>query len=578
MAEPQEAHSWFGPSILEPGIERVDQPNEMERLWRGCMTARFSIALVLLALQIVVFALSPSHNRWLIVICSVYAAATLAVRVFFKQRQLGRTFDPRWLAIIGVDVSVFTALQFMQGGSVNYSPLFGLPVLVAAVLGSMPLAMGAAASVTLILLGNAAWMGLQTQGDLAAQLTQAALTGVGCFAIALLANQITTRLANEELRSRRSQLAARVQRQVNELVIESLTDGILVVDPNGLVRAANPAARQLLGSDRALRAPAFDLTAEVGWRPLTEMTRVSFARKSPQQAEVTIRHSGQGPRRILARTRLTPTPGGNAESLCVIFLQDQRETEARMRTEKLASMGRMSAAMAHEIRNPLAAIVQANALLEEDIADPKQRQLTQIVQQNAKRLEKIVEDILNLARVKSQGAQSASPGVLLNGAVARVCRDWSQQAACQHLLKLQSPSTDVMVMFEPEHLRRVLVNLLDNARRYASDKAEAIVVSIRVISTDQAVLSVWSDGAPMDQSIERNLFEPFFSSESRSSGLGLYICRELCDGHDASIAYQRARRLVRGTELEGNDFFVTLRVAQKQPAPSLASEKIDIDI
>ena len=573
-----EGHSWFGPSILDLGTsERVERPNEMERLWRGCMTARVTIAVVLLLLQLVVMALSPTHSLSLILICVGYLAATLAVRILFKRRQLGQTLGWHWLAIIGVDLGVFAVLQFMQNATVNYSPLFGLPVLVAAVLGSLLLALGTAASVTLILLGNAAWVALQPPADVAGLLAQAALTSVGCFAIALLANQIATRLANEELRSRRSQLAARVQRQVNELVIETLTDGVLVADPKGLVRSANPAARYLLGSERALRATSFELTAEAGWRPLTEMMRTSFARKAPQQAEVTIRHPGQGPRRILARTRLTPTMGGSSESLCVIFLQDQRESEAKMRTEKLASMGRMSAAVAHEIRNPLAAIVQANALLEEDIADPKQRQLIQIVRQNAKRLERTVDEILNLARVKSQGQQTQSPSLLLDSAVARVCSDWAQQSSSTMLLKLQTSLEDTSVAFDPEHLRRVMVNLLDNAKRYASDKAEAIVVSTRAAPSGQAVLSIWSDGDQMDQSVERNLFEPFFSSESRSSGLGLYICRELCDGHSATIAYQRSRRWAREQELEGNEFFVTFRPSRRGSDGSGKSDKMPLE-
>jgi two-component system sensor histidine kinase PilS (NtrC family) len=75
----------------------------------------------------------------------------------------------------------------------------------------------------------------------------------------------------------------------------------------------------------------------------------------------------------------------------------------------------------------------------------------------------------------------------------------------------------------------------------------------------QGALSVWSDGQPMDQSVERHLFEPFFSSESRSSGLGLYICRELCEGHGASIAYYRTLRNVRGMPVEGNEFLMTFR-------------------
>jgi two-component system sensor histidine kinase PilS (NtrC family) len=131
------------------------------------------------------------------------------------------------------------------------------------------------------------------------------------------------------------------------------------------------------------------------------------------------------------------------------------------------------------------------------------------------------------------------------------------------MLRVHLPATPLHGVFDPEHLRRVLVNLLDNARRYASRQSESIQVSGHETPVARVLLGVWSDGPPMEQSVERHLFEPFFSSESRSSGLGLYICRELCEGHGATIAYQRSKRTARGLAMEGNEFFVSFR----QPSP-----------
>ncbi len=98
----------------------------------------------------------------------------------------------------------------------------------------------------------------------------------------------------------------------------------------------------------------------------------------------------------------------------------------------------------------------------------------------------------------------------------------------------------------------------------AVTQADAIQVSTQRQAGGEVVLGVWSDSPPMEQSVEQHLFEPFFSSESRSSGLGLYICRELCAGHGATIAFQRVRRPARDTLLDGNEFFITLR---RQPTP-----------
>lgn len=567
----QDAQSWFGPSLLEPGIEQTDHPREFERLWRGFMTARVTLGLVLLLLQSTLYALGISKNATVLLIGTGYFAAALAVRLMAGPRQLGKTFDTQWISTIGVDILAFAALQVTQGNSINYAPLFALPVLMASVLGSLLLAMGAAASVTLLLFTYATWMSIQAGGDTASYFLQAALTGAGCFAIAFLANQIAIRLANVELRAQRSQLAASEQRLVNELVIESLTDGILVVDAGSTVRAANPAARRLLGVERALRTHSFDLTALIEWQGLVDLMKRSFSEPGACQADVTIHHTGQGPRRLRVRTQLTTAQGGNTERLCVMFLQDQREMEARMRTEKLASMGRMSAAVAHEIRNPLAAIAQANALLDEDLCDPRHKQLTQMVQQNAKRLDRIVEDVLNLSRVQHGENAIASSALVLNEIAERICHDWQSQTGSEHRLRVNLPHHPIEVRFEAEHLRRILVNLLDNAGRYASQQQDAIQVSAATSPMGQVNLSVWSDGQPMDQSVERHLFEPFFSSESRSSGLGLYICRELCEGHGASIAYDRTQRNVRGKPAEGNEFIVTLRASASQNNLNMAS-------
>lgn len=572
MAEPPEPRTWFAanPALAEQPMQQVATkdkgPSEFERLWRGFMTARVTLGLMLLLLQASVWALGQSNDLWLLYICGSYLAVTIAVRFYAPPRQLNRYSLPGWVFTIGIDVAVFSALQVLQGGGINYAPLLALPVLLASVLGSLFLATGTAAAASLILLGHSTWMALYTFGEHTPHFVQSALTGAGLFVIAFLANQLSTRLAHEEKRSRLSQRAVQVQRQVNELVIESLTDGILVVDANGLVRAANPAARQLLGSERALREATFQLASEVAWTELNHLARQSFIKVDLRRTDVTIHHSGQGLRRLRLRTRMTTRHTPEDESLCVMFLQDQREMEARTRTDKLASMGRMSAAVAHEIRNPLAAISQANALLDEDISDPKLRQLTQMIAQNANRLGKIVEEVLNISHVQSRESAASTPSLALLEASERIGRDWAGQTRSTEKLVINLGVAQTQVAFEPEHLRRVLINLLDNALRYASGQPGSIRLgteqSLNIGASVQGNLFVWSDGPPLEPSVERHLFEPFFSSESRSSGLGLYICRELCDGHGATIIYRRIERSMQGIQRDGNEFFISFRTAR----------------
>lgn len=568
--------SWLQPTATAPaGAPEHGGPDEFERLWRGFMTARLTLGLVLLVLQSTLYVLAQSQ-KWLVLLCGAYVVVTLATRTLGTPRRLGRTFGPLWLSTVGLDLAVFGLLQFVQGHSgINYTPLLALPVLLASVLGSLALAMGTAAGATLLLLSQATSMAaLDSAGDAASSIAQAALTGAGCFAIAFLASQLSGRLATEEQRSRRSRIAVDVQRQVNALVIESLHEGILVIDLAGTVWAANPAACRMLGRDPLGLQTPFELANDPVWRDLGQLMTASFATDRAQRVDLVFNHAGSGPRHVQVRTRMTATGEGGSERLCVMFLQDRREVEARMRTEKLASMGRMSTAVAHEIRNPLAAIVQANALLDEEVVEPRLRQLIGLVRQNALRLEHIVDDVLNVSRVPDQRQAAEQPSVALGEATVRIGSDWCRHTQSEAALWIDPVRADLRVVFDEEHLRRVLINLLDNARRHASGAARSIQMWSRVGPQGNALLGIWSDGAPMDDSVQRHLFEPFFSSESRSTGLGLYICRELCERYGASIGFARRTRPVAGKPVEGNEFRVAFEAVVSARAADTASARM----
>jgi len=557
--------SWFGPADKRSGVWESDSGGEsFGRLWRAFMAARVTLASVLLALQAFIYAIGQPVGKAMMVLCVAYFAATVIVRLWAQPKPPGSSFDAQWLSTVGVDVLAFSALNFLQSGAINYTALFALPVLLASILGPLLLALGTAASVTLLLLIEAWWASLQLPGDTTGRFLQAGLSSSGFFIVALLANQLALRLSREQTRAERSQAAARMQIQVNELVIDTLVDGVLVIDSHGIVRAANPASRRLLATEETTRTAPFVLASETAWRPLTELAQLTFDQQAPQQADVNLEHAPGHIRRLHIRTRLAASRDGSHEGLCVMFLEDLREMEARVRTEKMAAMGRMSAAVAHEIRNPLAAITQANALLEEDLTGPEHRQLTRMVRQNAQRLARIVEEILDISRVQEQTPRLEPAALPLDETVHRICSDWAQQTASRLRMQLRAGAERVAVQFEPEHLRRLMVNLLDNALRYASTGPGAIQVTTEITAGGQPRLAVWSDGQPLEKTVQSHLFEPFFSSESRSSGLGLYICRELCERHGALIGYQRATR----NGVEGNEFFVLLRTATGEASAS----------
>jgi len=249
------------------------------------------------------------------------------------------------------------------------------------------------------------------------------------------------------------------------------------------------------------------------------------------------------------------------EDVCLIFLEDARQVQARQRQDKLAAMGRMSAGIAHEIRNPLAAIAQANALMGEDATTPTQRRLSQMVGDNVNRLKRIIDDILAVA----PGARPPAPIIDLVDQLALIVQDWRQTHSLPDgpdsrlrvdIAGLTRPTAKAR--FEPDHLRRILINLLDNANRHCAGQTGSVELRLRhqphAGTAGMIVLSVLNDGDMIPPDTERALFEPFFSTRSRGTGLGLYICRELCERHGASIDYRQHP----GPDRHHNEFFMVI--------------------
>jgi two-component system sensor histidine kinase PilS (NtrC family) len=150
-----------------------------------------------------------------------------------------------------------------------------------------------------------------------------------------------------------------------------------------------------------------------------------------------------------------------------------------------------------------------------------------------------------------------------------MCADWCQHAPTPPALELALQASGCSVRFDPDHLRRVLINLLDNALRHAGSKPDGIRIETRISPAGRGILKVWSAGEPLEKTVQQHLFEPFFSSQSRSSGLGLYICRELCERHQAVISYRRGlREALDSSSAEGNEFSVAFRSERGAVTPA----------
>jgi two-component system sensor histidine kinase PilS (NtrC family) len=337
---------------------------------------------------------------------------------------------------------------------------------------------------------------------------------------------------------------------------------VLVVDRRGRVRSANPAARELLAEGGACPVPPFSLHGEAGWRGLLAAVQQAYASGHwpDEGVDLALSFARGTPRSVRVRarfTRRTRSVGGDesgSEELAVLFVEELRTVLARQRQERLLAMGRISAGIAHEIRNPLSAVAQANALLQEDALRPDQQRLLRIVADNVERLKRIVDDVMEAA----PGSQAPSRTVDLSAEVGAICAEWARTVGlnlgsdCR--LKVQLPAEPLGAIFDVDHLRRVLVNLLENALRHSRDLPGSVLLSVEPLDGPLVRLSVASDGELIAPEVEAHLFEPFHSTRSRGTGLGLYICRELCERHGGSIDYLR-----RPGARHGNVFQVVMR-------------------
>ncbi|HEX4509762.1 MAG TPA: ATP-binding protein [Burkholderiaceae bacterium] len=538
---------WSGKGpVLRPLAGRA-----LRRIFATYLAARVALGIALTVAIVLMGAVTGRNFAEPLALCVAYVVQSIAWGLLERWRPFDALRSARWQwwMTIGVDLCVFGAMHWLDPlSSLNFAALLVLPVLMAGILTPRPLALATTAGVALMLLG-AAGRAAAIAVDPAGLMSQAGLNGMGLFVVTLLAGEVAARLALEERTARDSSERARQQAQLSRLVIEDMSEGVLVIDRQLRVRAANPSARRLLVAEvERCPAPPFGLRLHPGWTLLSDEVQKAFARGHWTNASQDVNlHLEDGTRRTLQmRARFTrgQSDGAGAASaddtLCVVFIEDLKTVQARLRQERLAAMGRISAGVAHEIRNPLAAIAQANALLEEDELRPDQRRLVRIMTDNIDRLRRIVDDVMEAA----PGSFAPSRALDATTEVASVCSEWARTVGLalgsDSRLEARLPASPLGVAFDPDHLRRVLVNLLDNAVRHASPARGAVQVSLEPLQDPAWVrLAVASDGDPIAPDVEPYLFEPFHSTRSRGTGLGLYICRELCERHGARIDFRR---------------------------------------
>ncbi|MFP5390995.1 MAG: sensor histidine kinase [Gammaproteobacteria bacterium] len=525
-----------------------------ETFWRSLQAltvSRIAIALVLLGYIAAGTTGSPGAPRsfWYTETCVAYLAVAAAFCTLAWRWR--RRFLLQVTSQIVLDIAVISLLYMSSGGARGGLLIMYLfPLAGAAILMPMVLALFAASLVSLFMLGDAIFQALVDGPRIG--LMQAGLYGAAFFAIVAVVNRLAARLIRQEELAARRGADLKIQLAINQLIIADVGDGILVVGRNGKVFTGNPAAQFMLGMKGAAMtfrlgdvpalepiAQAFDTWLEKEARELHDANHAAFVTVKPSHDSVLEGPASNwsGRRELAAHLKLrfakVDTADPSAER-CVIFMQDVTAIENRAQELKLASMGRLTASIAHEVRNPLSAIGHASALLAEDLTDPAHTRLLKMVGDNVARVNRMVEDILQLSRKVQPNGEPLYLGPFLSELKAEF---QETHALADDIVALGNTGA-APVRFDALHLREVLVNLLTNAIRYASGTAGSIRIYVVTDAAGRMELHVQDDGPGITPDIRAHLFEPFYTTSSKGTGLGLYLARELCLNNDAMLDYE----------------------------------------
>ncbi len=445
----------------------------------------------------------------------------LAIFFYGALKRLRPGFNTLLTLQVTVDILAITLLMYASGGEKSGLAVMLLVVLAGAgLVGQGRLTLFFAALATMAVLIEQGVRVIDFGADFA-DFVQAGILCMGFFATAISARLLARRvIANEQLARQRGIDLAN-QQSVSERVIRDMQDGVMVVDSGEKVRQWNPQAEALL----EVRAPALPDLASFSV-VLAEQYRIFKSDPRARMASLHVPGSG-----ALLRARFVHA-GESGDVL--IYLEDMGRIQQQAQQIKLAALGRLTANIAHEIRNPLSAISHAAELLREEKRIEGQERLSRIINDNAQRLERLVRDVLELGRRDRTSQES----VRLAGFLESCLDELTMHEQIDRVAFALAVEADAVLLFDRTHLNQVLWNLLSNARRYCSGKPGSIRIEARnLASSGRVELHIIDDGAGVDEESRGKIFEPFFTTHGKGTGLGLYIARELCEANDAVLEW-----------------------------------------
>jgi len=365
--------------------------------------------------------------------------------------------------------------------------------------------------------------------------TSAVILSLSCFATAWLAYSLAKRVQQSEWLAVQRGLDVKNMAQINALISHEMQDGVLVVDQSLQIKHHNIQAKRLLNLDfednepsnwqgKSLQTLSPEISAMIRrWmyedNVLNESSPANILKLSTLSREL--------------RLRLLPVAENRHEG-AVIFIEDWSQMQTQAHQVKLAALGRLTANIAHEIRNPLSAISHANQLLqEEEDNNPATTRMLQIIADNVQRLDQIIKDVLELNRRDRTNQELIQLENFMTDFYTQFC---AVEKIPAHCFKLTLQNSNTMIAFDRRHLNQILWNLCKNGWRHSKNVENSLKLTVLTSTKRQDVqIEITDDGKGIPESVRSHLFEPFFTTEKSGTGLGLYIARELADANGAVL-------------------------------------------
>jgi two-component system sensor histidine kinase PilS (NtrC family) len=368
--------------------------------------------------------------------------------------------------------------------------------------------------------------------------TQVGLLGAALFATALVTQTLSRRITSSEALIQKQKADVANLAALNAEILQNMQSGVIALDQQDQIRHINDTARKMLGLGSHLELPLNP------GRYLPQINRALLHWRNEPGDALRLISAGDGNDNLQLHFQALSS---RSHQGTLIFIDDVSSLKSQMQQSKLAALGQLTANIAHEIRNPLAAISHAAQLLAEN---PQQidteKRLTQIIDQHSKRINDIVEDIMSISR----GGDANQDSVHLNSWVRYFIDGFCQGIeASPDCFELDMPDDEITFRFDSGHLQRILTNLSSNARLHGSPD-HPIMIRVRRNDMGKVSIEVADRGEGIDAQEAEKIFEPFYTSSHRGTGLGLYIVNQLCELNGAEMQVSR-------NEFGGSSFILT---------------------